>query len=142
MRYSIIFIFSFCLFFFQLKESLAQCRDFAEETVKKMIPPFNHDGHFNGVLLSEGQTTELRQTFMSEYSYRIVICGSPNLPKIEFDIMDSDRNLLFSNKSNNYVKTWDFKPETSQNLIIVIRVPQSKSGHKLNGCVVALFGKN
>jgi len=118
----------------------AQCRDFAEQVIKTTMSPYIHDGNYNGVLLNEGQTIEIKKDFQSGQQYRMIICGSANLPNIEFDVMDDDRNVLFSNRSSGFSKYWDFKPEASRNLIISIKVPMNKNSKHLNGCVVALFG--
>ncbi|MFQ3579722.1 MAG: hypothetical protein SNJ71_06255, partial [Bacteroidales bacterium] len=74
---------------------------------------------------------------------RVAICGDSKLPPIEFQILDSDRNVLFSNKEADFAKVWDFKLEASQQLIISIQVTSDDdkaSDVIARGCVAVLIG--
>ena len=74
--------------------------------------------------------------------YRLAICGDENLPPVEFRILDSNNNVLYSNKESNYARTWDFKLDASQQLKIVLRVTSSgqKGDKPASGCVAIMFG--
>ena len=64
------------------------------------------------------------------------------LPNIEFRVIDSDRNILYSNKSRDYNRSWDFRLEASQQLKIFVKVP-SEDGipdDLVSGCVAIMFG--
>jgi len=121
----------------------AQCKNFAKGTCKPQLDPYIHDGIYNATELSEGESAELFKTFYSGQEYRIAICGDAALPPIEFQIMDADRNVLFSNKEAGYAKVWDFKLEASQQLIISIQVTtndEKVSDKVARGCVAVLIG--
>lgn len=123
--------------------SYGQCRTFAKSECKPSLDPYVHDGIFNATELSEGESAELYKTFYSNQNYRIAICGDAQLPKIKFSIMDADRNILFTNAKHSFKRVWDFKMESSQQLIISIEVEtndENISDEIARGCVAVLVG--
>ena len=120
----------------------AQCKNFAKKICKLELLPYVHDGIYNATVLSEGETAELYKTFYSGQEYRIAICGDETLPPIQFQVLDAERNVLYDNKKHQYAKSWDFKLESSKQLIISIQVQTSDelSDQILSGCVSVLVG--
>jgi hypothetical protein len=121
---------------------VAQCKNFAKKICKLELLPYVHDGIYNATVLSEGETAELYKTFYAGQEYRIAVCGDENLPPIQFQVLDTDRNVLYDNKKHNYTHTWDFKLESSKQLIISIQVQTSDelTDQILSGCVAVLVG--
>ena len=74
--------------------------------------------------------------------FRSAICGAEELPPIEFQVLDADRNVLFDNTEADNTNIWDFKLESSQMLIISIQVQTTDelSDEILSGCVALLIG--
>jgi len=130
------------LLLLQPHSTQAQCKNFAKKICKLELAPYVHDGNYNAAILTEGEDAELFKTFYAGQEYRISICGSESLAKIEFLVMDVDRRVLYSNAKNNYATSWNFKVEATQQLIILVRVPSSgNSGSELaSGCVAIMFG--
>ncbi len=121
----------------------AQCKSFANRICKVELTPYIHDGNFHAAVLSIGEEAELYKTFYSGQEYRIAICGSDMLPNIEFRIYDSNRKLIYSNRDDNYKKTWDFTLESSQQLKIWLKVLSPADGQQQeagSGCVAIMFG--
>jgi hypothetical protein len=120
----------------------AQCKTFAKKTCKMELLPYVHDGIYNATILSEGETVELFKTFYSGQEYRLTVCGDEKLPPIEFQVLDSDKNVLYDNKTKKFAKSWDFKLESSQMLVISIQVQTSDelSDVIAEGCVSVLVG--
>jgi hypothetical protein len=120
----------------------AQCLGFAKKICKVEVSPYIHDGNYHAAILTMGEEAELYKTFYSDTDYRIAVCGSANLPDIEFRIIDQDRNVLYTNKSKDFARIWDFRLEASQQLKIVLKVPVAEEvGDELpNGCVAIMFG--
>lgn len=120
----------------------SQCKSFAKKVCKSELEPYIHDGNFNAAILTEGEDAELYKTFYAGQNYRIYICGSEALPDIEFQVLDVNRNVLYDNRKNNYSRIWDFKLESSQQLIISLRVKNSEgeSAELISGCVAIMFG--
>ena len=87
----------------------AQCKGFAKKVCLPELGAYTHDGNYHAAILVEGEEAELYKTFYSDMEYRVAICGEEKLPDIEFRVLDSNRNVLYSNKDANYAKTWDFK---------------------------------
>jgi len=121
---------------------MSQCKNFAKKICKTQLLPYVHDGIFNATVLSEGETAELYKTFYSGQQYRISICSADELPPIQFQVLDADRHVLYDNKKDDYAKYYDFKLESSQQLIIAIQVQtKDELGDKiLSGCVAVLVG--
>ena len=120
----------------------SQCKSFAKKVCKLELTPYIHDGNFNAAILTEGEDAELYKTFYAGQNYRIYICGSDALPEIEFQVLDVNRNVLYDNRKKDYSRIWDFKLESSQQLIISLRVTSSDeaSDELVSGCVAIMFG--
>ncbi len=119
-----------------------QCKQFAKNTCKVGLSPYQHDGNYHAAILLEGEEAELYKTFYSDTQYRIGICGANNLGEIEFSIIDGNGKVLYNNKFNGYEWKWDFKLDSSQQLKIVVKVPvtNSMSDEPKEGCVAIMFG--
>lgn len=122
----------------------AQCKNFAKKVCRLELTPYIHDGNFNAAILTEGEDAELFKTFFAGQEYRIAVCSSETLSKVEFNVMDVDRNVLYSNVSRNFAPTWDFKVSATQQLIITVKVhenpPSSNPEVIASGCVAIMFG--
>ena len=120
----------------------AQCKAFAKKICLPELGAYTHDGNYHAAILVEGEEAELYKTFYSDMEYRVAICGEDKLPKVEFKVLDSDKNILYSNKDANFAKTWDFKLQSSQQLKLVVKVSSfNKPGDTpASGCVAIMFG--
>ena len=121
----------------------AQCKQFAKNTCKSGLSPFQHDGNYHAALLIEGEEAELYKTFYSDRNYRVGVCGAPNLAEVEFKVVDTRTGkILFDNSHHDYVWNWDFKLESSQQLKIMVKVvaPATKVSEPEEGCVAIMFG--
>jgi hypothetical protein len=120
----------------------AQCKAFAKKICLPELGAYTHDGNYHAAILVEGEEAELYKTFYSDMEYRVAICGEDKLPKVEFKVLDSDKNVLYSNKDANFAKTWDFKLQSSQQLKLVVKVSSfNKPGDTpASGCVAIMFG--
>ena len=120
----------------------AQCKGFAKRLCKVELDPYIHDGNYHAAVLTTGEEAEVYKTFYSDTDYRITVCGADNFSEIEFRVIDSDRNILYSNESKDYDKSWDFRLEASQQLKVFIRVPtmEGNPDEVRSGCVAIMFG--
>jgi hypothetical protein len=120
----------------------AQCKAFAKKICLPELGSYVHDGNYHAAVLVEGEEAELYKTFYSDMEYRVAITGEEKLPGIEFRVLDTNKNVLYSNKDSNYDKTWDFKLESSQQLKLVIKVlSENQPGETpASGCVAIMFG--
>ncbi len=125
-------------------KGMAQCKNFAKRICRLELTPYIHDGNYNAAVLTEGEDAELFKTFYSGQEYRVAVCGSESLEKIEFQILDVERRLLYTNATDDYKTYWDFKVEATQQLIIFVKIhnnPGSEDAGTLeSGCVAILFG--
>jgi hypothetical protein len=119
-----------------------QCKAFAKKTCLPELGSYIHDGNYHATVLSEGEEAELYKTFYSDMEYRLAICGDDAIPPVEFTVIDGDKNILFSSKDSNNVRTWDFRLQSSQQLRIFIKVGSSgnRGTTPASGCVAIMFG--
>jgi len=120
----------------------AQCKGFTKKECIPDLKPYVYNGQLNSAVLNEGDVAELLLTFYSGQDYRILICGQPILGNLEFRLLDTDRNVIFYNKDHDFVKFWDFKSNSTQQLIVQVRVPVGESRSEIvqSGCVSILVG--
>ncbi len=129
---------------FSVRDVSAQCKGFAKKLCKVELTGYIHDGNYDAAILTEGEEAELYKTFFSGQNYRIAVCSAETLPQVEFQIVDSYRNVLFDNTQAGMTSTWDFSPQASQQLKIVVKVPVSTTttDYPDSGCVAIMFGIN
>ena len=122
--------------------SEAQCKAFAKKVCLPELGTYTHDGNYHAAILVEGEEAELYKTFYSDMEYRVAICGEEKLPNVEFKVLDSNKNVLYSNKDANYAKSWDFKLQSSQQLKLVVKVLSfnQPGDTPASGCVAIMFG--
>ncbi len=121
----------------------AQCKQFAKNTCKAGLDPYQHDGNYHAALLIEGEEAELYKTFYSDREYRIGVCGANNLEAVEFKVVDTrNGKVLYDNSLNDYDWKWDFNLESSQQLKIMVKVPvpEANVDEPQEGCVAIMFG--
>lgn len=121
----------------------AQCKQFAKNTCKAGLDPYQHDGNYHAALLIEGEEAELYKTFYSDREYRIGVCGANNLEAVEFKVVDTrNGKVLYDNSLNNFDWKWDFNLESSQQLKIMVKVPvpEANLDEPQEGCVAIMFG--
>lgn len=101
-----------------------------------------YDGQLNSAILTEGDVAELLLTLYGGQDYRILVCGQEILGNIEFNLYDTNRNLIFSNKDHDFTTHWDFTSNSTQQLIVQVVVPKQESNSEMlhNGCVSILKG--
>ncbi len=139
-KFRLIFLFS--VFVFVAMQADAQCFSYARAVCKTELGDFVHDGNYNATILSEGETAEIYKTFFTGQEYRIVVCKVDSLPQVDFQIIDGKDKILFDSKEHGGANIWDFKLETTQQLIIRVEVAEKDktSNEKVSGCVSIMFG--
>ncbi|MFH2096848.1 MAG: hypothetical protein ABIJ16_14155 [Bacteroidota bacterium] len=120
----------------------SQCKTFTKNNCLQDLEPYVYDGQLNSAILTEGDVAELLLTLYGGQDYRILVCGQEILGSIEFNLYDTNRNLIFSNKDHDYTTHWDFTSNSTQQLIVQVVVPKQESNSEMlhNGCVSILKG--
>ncbi len=120
----------------------AQCKQFTKKYCLPGIEPFTYNGQLNSAVLNEGDAAELLLTFYAGQSYRILVCNQETLGSLHFKLLDTERNLIFDNKEFDYVQFWDFKANSTQQLIVQVVVPEKSKKNDMiqSGCVSILVG--
>ena len=122
-----------------------QCKQFAKNTCKPGLDPYQHDGNYDAAaLLLEGEVADMYRVLYAGVNYRIGVCGSGNLPAIKFVVQDVKDNykVLYDNSEHDFEWKWDVKLESSRQIRIVVTVPVSDENATTpeEGCVSVLIG--
>ena len=135
-----LFFFAFLVSF--SLDGYSQCKGFTKKDCMPILEPYIYNGQLNSALLNEGDVAELLLTFYGNQEYRLVICSQELLGNVEFNLLDKDRNLVFSNKDHDYTNKWDFTSTSTQQLIIEVIIPsdQGDGDSVISGCVSILVG--
>ncbi|PZX20329.1 hypothetical protein LX69_00326 [Breznakibacter xylanolyticus] len=120
--------------------TMSQCLDFAKKTASSQMSPYVADGNYNACDMREGETAEMYKTFFEGQSYRLIVAKAPNLPPVYIRVVDKNGAVLFDNQKMNYTHSWDFKVQSTQMLVVQIKVLDQKKATKEHGCVGILFG--
>jgi len=122
--------------------SNAQCRSFTKKKCLPQLDGYVQNDNFNSAQLIPGDEAELLITFYAGKEYRLLICGHPVLGELEFEVLDTDEELIYSNLDNEDKTSFDFKVATTQQLIVRVRVPENDLASQLihEGCVSIMIG--
>jgi hypothetical protein len=124
--------------------SNAQCRSFTKKRCLPQLEGYIQNDNFNSAVLIPGDEAELLLTFYAGKEYRLLVCGHPVLGDLQFEVLDTDEQLIYSNdgKTGEAQSSFDFKVASTQQLIVRIRVPDTDSPSTLlhEGCVSVMVG--
>ncbi|MEY2938213.1 MAG: hypothetical protein RL062_802 [Bacteroidota bacterium] len=118
----------------------AQCRAFTKNRVLPNLTGFIQNENYNAALFMEGDEAELLMTFYGGKDYRLVVMAHPVLPEVEFEVLDTNDELLYSNKTATNKNTFDFRMTSTQQLKVRVKVPDSKGTMVRQGCVTVVAG--
>jgi hypothetical protein len=123
--------------------SSAQCRSFTKKKCLPELEGYVQNDNFNSAVLIPGDEAELLLTFYAGKEYRLLVCAHPVLGKVEFEVLDTDDEVIYN--SDDEVEDehiFDFKVASTQQLIVRIRVPEAESPSTLihEGCVSVMIG--
>jgi hypothetical protein len=122
--------------------SYSQCKGFVKKTCMPKLAPFIFNGQMNTTTLLAGDNAEVGLTFYAGQTYRVIICAQEVLGTLRFKLKDASGKVLFDNAAHDDTDFWDFKAETTQNLVVEVTVPKSDATNKIipSGCVSVLVG--
>jgi hypothetical protein len=134
--------FLFLVFLFFGLNANSQCIAFAKTIAKPKLEPYTHDGNYSATYIEEGESVEISKTFFSGQEYRLVFATVESMPKnARIRILDQQMKVVFDNADHDYTYIWDFKAESTESLIIHIKIPEDEQSDKIkSGCIAIMFG--
>jgi len=115
----------------------AQCDITADICQNHITDDYLSDGqHYRALLLTE-QVAEFDATFYGGTTYRIAACSGTQDGNLLFRVYDRDRNLIFRNNEYKNAPYWDFKSESTMDVIIEAELDPIAGA---SGCAVMLIG--
>ncbi|MFY8138481.1 MAG: hypothetical protein ACOVMR_10265 [Flavobacteriales bacterium] len=118
----------------------AQCRAFTKNKCLPLLDGYVQNDNYNSAVLVPGDEAELLLTFYSGKEYRIVVGSHPILGDVEFEVVDTNDEMIYSSKTSDNKSLFDFKMSNTQQLIVKVRVPKQESAIQHEGCVTVLVG--
>ena len=118
----------------------AQCRAFTKNKVLPLLDGYVQNDNYNSAVLVPGDEAELLLTFYSGKEYRVVVGSHPVLGDVEFEIVDTNDEMVYPNKTADNKSVFDFKMSNTQQLIVRVRVPKQDTAFSHEGCVTVLVG--
>lgn len=115
----------------------AQCDTIAKICSDNFTEEYLSDGQQYRALLIDDQTAEFHLTLYGGSTYRFSACSGMNDGNLIFRMYDSERNQLFSNNEHSLSPYWDFKINSTLNVIIEANLNEKKIS---SGCAVLLVG--
>lgn len=115
--------------------SFAQCDTIATICEKNFTADYLSDGQEYRALLIEDQTAEFHLTLYGKSTYRFGACSGLSDSNLIFRVYDSERNEIFSNADYSIAPYWDFKVESTLDVIVEANLNEEELS---SGCAVLL----
>ena len=116
--------------------SFSQCNEVARSSQQYFGNEFISDGQTYRALLSEDQVAEFTTLFFGGATYRI--SANTGIDKgIVFNVLDQNRNVIFSSADYEKSAYWDFEVENTLNCTIEAHLDPAVQN---SGCAVILIG--
>lgn len=132
----VIFLIVFCLGAMMANQSNAQC-DTIVSLCNQHMDGYISDGQSYVALLIDDEVAEFHTTLFGGSTYRIAACSGLTDGNLIFTVMDSERNLLYTNEEFDNAAFWDFQVNGTVDCIIEARLNPDKVS---SGCAVMLIG--
>lgn len=121
--------------------SNAQCKSFTKKKCAPELGEYTFNGQLNTAILTRGEEAELMLSFYSNQKYRLFVCSEEQLGDVNYEILNMERNTIYSSEGKDS-KIFDFKVPSTQQLILRVKTPGKRTKHNLEfrGCVSVLIG--
>lgn len=131
------------LFFLSLSGVFAQeCYEYHKAACKPAKSKYAYDQTRNSVsfLFKAGESREVPVDLYAGKDYRITICSSEVFDDvISFSVLRQDGTIIYSNANDNYALNLEFSSKKTQQLTILLEIPETNSGLEVKGCVGVLI---
>jgi hypothetical protein len=117
--------------------SYSQCDTIATICEKHITDEFISDAQTYRALLSGDDAAEFTVTLFGGNVYRIAACSGTTDGNLVFRIVDSEKNILFTNSDYSTSPYWDFSVENTMQVTIEATL---NSNNTDSGCAVILIG--
>lgn len=117
--------------------SFAQCDTIANSCIKHIGDDYISDGQLYRSLLYEDQIAEFKTVFYGGTTYRLAACSGFEDGNLIFSVFDKKRNLLYTNSDYDNSPFWNFKVESTMEVIVEAQLDLNKLS---SGCAVLLIG--
>jgi len=116
-----------------------QCDALSEACAKSISKQFIVDPNFFQTELNPQDLASIRAVWLKGNTYRLSICGSDTKPYIIM-VYDEQGQLLFDNTQFDRAQVWDFFPENTMHVQVIIR-PNEQSVDRSCVSVLTAFKK-
>lgn len=115
----------------------SQCDSIAQLCATHIPSDYISDGQSYRAFLIDEETAEFRTTFFEGTDYRIAAYSGFEPENIIFRLLDTKRNVLYSNEEYDMISFWNFATEHTGEYIVEAQLNTEKTD---SGCAVILIG--
>lgn len=101
---------------------------------------FHPDGQEALLQVSNQEKQTIPLLFYANITYRLAFACSPEEGRVEFQLHDSDRNLLFDSHSCNFPAWWDFRFASTTPCHLTMRVVVKENKTTTNQYLMCRLG--
>ncbi len=139
------FIYSALVFMFigLTNQAFSQCTSFTKKQGFPALSPFIHNGQITSTKFMPGDVADIEMTFNAGSDYRVLVVFQEVLGDVTFQVKDKKGKILFTSKAGDTTPLWDFRVNTTQQLMVSVHVPtmDDKTNKILpQGCISVLVG--
>ena len=118
-------------------QTFAQADTLVNVCNKYMKLPFISDGQQYQTVVNGDETAEFHAVFYGGSTYRIIGCSGLTEKNLIYTILDTEHNVLYSNKDFANAPYWDFKFMNTMDCIIEARLKSTNTG---SGFAIIMIG--
>jgi hypothetical protein len=125
------------------KHAAAQLDSTTHLCTRHIVPPFVSDGQTYRALVTSNENAEFHATFFSGTTYRIAAASGTTEGNVIFSVYSydpntGDRQLIFTNSQHGNAPYWDFKVNST--VEVVIEASLNQASGKDSGFIVMAIG--
>lgn len=140
---SILYGAALLLFIGFTNNAYSQCTSFTKKQGFPALEPFTHNGQLTSTKFMPGDEADIEMTFNAGNDYRVLVLFQEVLENVIFKIKDKTGKELYSSKAGETKPFWDFRVNSTQQLIVSVLVPKMEKATTNitpQGCVSVLVG--
>lgn len=118
-------------------KAYCQADTLVQVCTQHMNAPYISDGQQYQTILNEDETAEFHSTFFGGSTYRIVGCSGLSEGNLVFTVMDREKNIVFTNASQENAPYWDFKVNSTMAVTIEAKIDSKTTA---SGFAIMLIG--
>ena len=120
-----------------ITDTFAQADTLVTVCTQHLKSPYVSDGQQYQAILNEDESAEFHTTFFGGSTYRVVGCSGLTDKNLVFTLYDRDKNVIFTNATQENAPYWDFSVKSTIDCTIEAKIDNKTSP---SGFAILLIG--